>query len=116
MTHASNGESIMAKHHRQIPYHHRILFAHRRDGRGAKRNRRTGVIEPTKTITPTGTWTIAQRSVAITRATLTREPGASTGLDRGRVNAAGREFTAARRKPVTAATPFALSLRIPNPR
>lgn len=34
----------------------------------------------------------------------------STGWDRGRVNAAGREFTAARRKPVTAATPFSLYL------
>ncbi len=57
-----------------------------------------------------GSSTIAQRRVYnALRFTRRRR---STGWDRGRVNAAGRESTAARRKTVTAATP---SLLISHP-
>lgn len=68
-----------------------------------------GVIEPYED--DNADWQFDDRAAkrGTTRATLTR--GASARLaDRGRVNAAGREFTAARRKPVTAATPFSLYL------
>lgn len=69
-----------------------------------------GVIEPYED--DNADWQFDDRAAkrGTTRATLTRGAGARLAWDRGRVNAAGREFTAARRKPVTAATPFSLYL------
>lgn len=69
-----------------------------------------GVIEPYED--DNADWQFDDRAASVVqRALRLRE---ELALDwpgiRGRVNAAGREFTAARRKPVTAATPFSLYL------
>lgn len=62
-----------------------------------------GVIEPYED--DNTDWQFDDRAASVVRGA-----GARLAWDRGRVNAAGREFTAARRKPVTAATPFSLYL------
>lgn len=69
-----------------------------------------GVIEPYEDDNADWQFGRSRSERGTTRATLTRGAGARLAWDRGRVNAAGREFTAARRKPVTAATPFSLYL------
>lgn len=68
-----------------------------------------GVIEPYED--DNADWQFDDRAASVVqRALRLREELALDWPDRGRVNAAGREFTAARRKPVTTATPFSLYL------